>query len=62
MPGALAATAGVAENSSKDWVVFTGKLPSVLKKKIKMASAESGMKQQEILAEALSQWLQKNGR
>ncbi|EAB4417265.1 hypothetical protein D7B12_17700 [Salmonella enterica] len=55
------AGAGVSVNSTNEWVVFTGKLPQVIKKKLKLASAEVGRKQQEIVAEALEAWLAKNG-
>ncbi|EPT1451965.1 hypothetical protein ACVOZ6_003553 [Escherichia coli] len=54
--------AGISVNASNDWTVFTGKLPQALKKKLKMTSAETGRKQQEILAEAIELWMTKEGR
>lgn len=53
--------AGVSANAASDWVVFTGKLPQELRKKLKMISAETGRKQQEILAEALGEWIEVKG-
>ncbi|EDL8065295.1 hypothetical protein CTA21_24580 [Salmonella enterica] len=54
--------AGISVNASNEWTVFTGKLPQDLKKKLKMTSAETGKKQQEILAEAIELWMSKEGR
>ncbi|EMD0638817.1 hypothetical protein VPZ60_004233 [Salmonella enterica] len=53
--------AGVSVNASSDWVVFTGKLPQQLKKKLKVVSAQTGRKQQEILAEALESYMSVKG-
>ena len=53
--------AGVSVNAASDWVVFTGKLPQELKKKLKLASAETGRKQQEIVAEAVEAWMATQG-
>ncbi|ENQ1546154.1 hypothetical protein ACEOHC_003966 [Salmonella enterica] len=57
------ATAGVemSANAAADWTVFTGKLPQDLKKKLKVVSAETGRKQQEILAEAIARWMNHEG-
>lgn len=51
----------LALNPSSDWKVFTGKLPEALKKKLKVVSAETGQKQQEILAEAIQAWMEVKG-
>lgn len=51
--------AGVSANASSEWVVFTGKLPQELRKKLKVAAASLGIKQQDIVAEAVEQWMQK---
>lgn len=56
-----AAGVAVSVNAASDLVVFTGKLPQALKVKLKVVSAQIGMKQQDILAEALSLWMQKKG-
>lgn len=53
--------AGVAANTSNNWKVFTGKLPEALKKKLKVVSAQTGQKQQEILAEAIQAWMEVKG-
>ena len=57
------ATSGVrvSANASSEWVVFTGKLPQAVKKKLKVVSAQVGQKQQEILAEALEMWMAQKG-
>lgn len=53
--------AAVAGKASSDWVVFTGKLPQDMKRKLKMVAAQTGEKQQEILADAIRQWMQAKG-
>ncbi|EAM1616282.1 ribbon-helix-helix domain-containing protein [Salmonella enterica] len=53
--------AGVSVNATNDWVALTVKLPNEIKKKLKVVSAETGVKQQEILAEAVAQWMARNG-
>ena len=53
--------AGVSANASKDWVVFTGKLPQALRKKLKLISVETDRKQQDIVAEALETWIAQQG-
>ncbi|EIP9221003.1 hypothetical protein LT875_002449 [Salmonella enterica] len=61
MASTTTAGAGVSANAAADWTVFTGKLPQALKKKLKMVSAETGKKQQEILAEAIARWMNHEG-
>ncbi|ENE5752134.1 CopG family transcriptional regulator [Salmonella enterica subsp. enterica serovar Bareilly] len=53
--------AGVSANANSEWVAFTAKLPQALKKKLKVIAAECGQKQQEIVAEAVEQWMTKKG-
>lgn len=43
------------------WVVFTGKLPAEIKTQLKVAAAKTGIKQQEIVAEAVEQWIKAKG-
>ncbi|EJG5415732.1 hypothetical protein NAD41_002371 [Salmonella enterica] len=53
--------AGVSANASSEWVVFTGKLPQAIKARLKIAAAKSGKKQQELLAEAVTAFLDVKG-
>ncbi|MCU6682451.1 hypothetical protein M8320_10615 [Leclercia sp. H6W5] len=53
--------AGVSVNARSEWVAFTAKLPQALKKKLKIAAAECGRKQQEIVAQAVEKWMNENG-
>lgn len=61
MAGVSAVRAGVSANANSEWVVFTGKLPQAMKTKLKVAAAQMGRKQQEILAEAIQAWMELNG-
>lgn len=61
MAATSGARAGVSANANSDWVVFTAKLPQALKKKLKIAAAECGRKQQEIVAQAVEKWMSENG-
>lgn len=53
--------AAVSANSTNEWVVFTGKLPQDIKRKLKVVAAQTGEKQQDIVADALKQWMQAKG-
>ncbi|EGD6457160.1 hypothetical protein IAJ44_004220 [Salmonella enterica] len=53
--------AGVSANAASEWVALTVKLPNEIKKKLKIVAAQTGVKQQEILADAVAQWMTKNG-
>ena len=61
MPNSQTAGAVKSVNASNEWVVFTGKLPQAMKRKLKIVAAEMNMKQQEILKEALEQWIMAKG-
>ncbi|WP_039030035.1 hypothetical protein [Leclercia adecarboxylata] len=61
MAATRGARAGVSANANSEWVVFTAKLPQALKKKLKIAAAECGQKQQEIVAQAVEMWMAANG-
>ncbi|EAO3412042.1 hypothetical protein D0Q53_20865 [Salmonella enterica] len=61
MASVSAVPAAVSANASSDWVVFTGKLPQEVKKKLKVVAAEMGIKQQELLAKAVELWMTQNG-
>lgn len=43
------------------WVVFTGKLPAQMKKQLKIVAAQTGIKQQEIVADAVKSWMKLKG-
>jgi len=43
------------------WVVFTGKLPAQTKRQLKIVAAQTGIKQQEIVAEAVRCWMRLKG-
>lgn len=53
--------AGMTANATADWVVFTGKLPQEVKRKLKVVAAQTGVKQQEIVADAVRQWMTEKG-
>lgn len=53
--------ADVNPQAGGDSVVYTGRMPSNIKKSLRVVSARSGMSQSAIMAAALSDWFIKNG-